>query len=182
MVSYNSKFDAGANNLPQGANLGDTPFPNFTASENLGKMLFFSQRTRCFTCHLGVTFSAQGPRNNGLDLIYEDNGLGEVTGNPQDNGMFKSNSLRNVALTAPFMHDGRFATLEQVIEHYNSGVQAHPNLSPQLRTGQPGGPGSNVPRRLNLNEEEKQALIDFLHTLTDFEMINDEKFADPFNR
>ena len=183
MVSYNSKFDLGMANLQPGQNIGNTPFSNFTPQENMGKALFFSNRTNCATCHGTTNFVAPGARNNGLDLVYEDNGLGEVSGNPQDNGLFKVNSLRNIAITAPFMHDGRFATLEEVIEHYNSGVQAHPNLSPTLRQGQgPGGGGPNggAPRQLNLTEMEKVALIRFLETLTDEVMQEDEKFSDPF--
>lgn len=179
MVSFNSKFDEGMANLQAGQNIGNTPFPNFTGQENMGKALFFSPQTNCATCHGTTNFTAPGARNNGLDLVYEDNGLGIVTGNPQDNGLFKVNSLRNVAVTAPFMHDGRFATLMDVIEHYNSGVQPHPNLSPTLRIGPP---GPNVtPRQLNLSEMQKEALVAFLETLTDEVMAEDEKFSNPFS-
>lgn len=76
--------------------------------------------------------------------------------------------------TAPYMHDGRFSTLEEVIEHYNSGVQDNPNLSPPLRL-----PGGGI-RRLNLNANDKAALVAFLQTLSDDVLINDEKFGDPF--
>ena len=88
-------------------------------------------------------------------------------------------SLRNIELTAPYMHDGRFATLEQVVEFYNSGVVAHPNLSPPLRIP-PGNPGAGQPRRLNLTNQQKAALIAFLRTLTDTSVTTDEKFQDPF--
>lgn len=185
LTSFQTKFDAGFQNFPPGTDLGTTDFPNFTASENQGKALFFSARTNCAACHGTPNFVAPAPRNNGLDATTTDEGVGGVTGNAAELGLFKVNSLRNVALTAPFMHDGRFATLDEVVEHYNSGVQAHPNLSPQLRqpgpNGQPPLPGA-APRRLNLTGEEKQALVDFLHTLTDEPMLTDEKFANPFKQ
>jgi len=82
-------------------------------------------------------------------------------------------SLRNVGLRAPYMHDGRFATLEEVVEHYNSGVQNHPNLDNPLRRN--GGV-----RRLDFSDAEKRALVAFLHTLSDLEMARDPKFSDPF--
>ncbi len=88
--------------------------------------------------------------------------------------LFKVTSLRNVELTAPYMHDGRFATLEQVVEHYNSGVKNHPNLSPQLRL--PNG----QPRLLNLTPQDKAALVAFLKTLTDVSVTTDAKYSNPF--
>lgn len=91
-----------------------------------------------------------------------------------DSGRFKSPSLRNIAVTGPYMHDGRFATLEQVIDHYSSGIQAHPNLLPPLL-----GADGQV-NQFNFNEEEKAALLAFLHTLTDEVMLNDVKFSNPF--
>jgi cytochrome c peroxidase len=91
-------------------------------------------------------------------------------------GLFKVPFLRNVALTAPYMHDGRFATLEAVVEHYNSGIQMHPNLHPLLT--QPLNP--NQPRRLNLSQQEKAALVAFLHTLTDEQFTQETRFSDPF--
>ena len=72
-------------------------------------------------------------RNNGLDLVYTDNGVGKITGRTIDNGKFKSPSLRNVMLTAPYMHDGRFQTIEQVLEHYSTGIKNHPNLDNRLK-------------------------------------------------
>ena len=173
MVSYNAKFDEGMQAIGQ-APFETTPFPNYTESENLGKQLYFSNQTNCATCHGAVSFAAPGPRNNGLDLVYTDNGIGDITGNPQDNALFKVNSLRNIELTPPYMHDGRFETLEEVIEHYNSGVQNHPNLSPTLR----GGGGQ--PRVLNLTQQEKTALVDFLKTLTDNVFTEDIKYSNPF--
>ena len=155
---------------------GTVPFPNFTAAENLGMSLFFDpQRTGCGGCHGTDHFTAPGPRNNGLDLNPIDLGLGGVTGLPTDNGRFKVNSLRNVAVNPPYMHDGRFQTLEEVIEHYNSGVQNHPNLDPPLRL-----PNGQV-RRLNLTQEEKDAMLAFLHTLTDTVFLHDPRWSNPWD-
>jgi len=169
MVSYESKFDEG---LAQVNDIDDN-FPNFTDSENRGKQLFMSNQTRCFDCHATNVFVGDAARNNGLDATITDPGVGGITGNNNDLGEFKVPSLRNIALTGPYMHDGRFETLEEVIEHYNSGVQNNPNLDNRLTQG------NNV-RRLNLSDNDKQALVDFLHTLTDTEFITDEKYADPF--
>lgn len=162
MVSYESKFDEGL----ALTNNAQANFPNFTASENLGKNLFFSNRTRCSDCHDTNAFVGDQARNNGLDAILTDIGAGD--------GEFKTGSLRNIELTGPYMHDGRFATLGEVIDHYNNGVQNSNDLDDRLRVG--GG----MIRRLNLNATERQALIDFLLTLTDNNFISDEKYSDPF--
>lgn len=171
MVSYQSKYDQGRALV---ANTND-PFPNFTTQENMGKGLFNGPGT-CSACHGTDAHIAPGARNNGLDATTTDAGVGGVNGAPNLVGAFKTPSLRNIALNAPYMHDGRFATLEQVIEHYNSGVQNHPNLSPPLRT--PGGTAI----RLNLNQNQKDALLAFLNTLTDNSFATDPKFQDPFVR
>ncbi|RNC89736.1 MAG: cytochrome-c peroxidase [Allomuricauda sp.] len=170
MVSYQSKYDLGRAQV----NDEEANFPNFTASENLGKNLFFSNRTRCSDCHHTNSFVGDAARNNGLDAAFIDLGVGGVTGNNNQVGEFKVNSLRNIALTAPYMHDGRFETLEEVIAHYNNGVQNSPTLDNRLRIN-----NGNV-RRLNLTQVEIQGLVDFLETLTDETFVNDEKFADPF--
>lgn len=171
MVSYQSKFDEGM--ILVGGD-EDEDFPNFSQLENLGKDLFFSGRTQCSNCHKTVVFSGDQARNNGLDAVSIDLGLGDITGNPRDNGKFKVNSLRNIALTAPYMHDGRFETLDEVIEFYNRGIQNNPNLDQRLRTN-----NMNV-RRMNLNTREREALVAFLRTLTDEEFTGDEKFSNPF--
>lgn len=173
IISYRSKYDEGRQIIPT-PNYTNIAFPNFTAQENQGKQLFFSPATNCATCHNGETFTAPGPRNNGLDNPSPDAGVGGINNNPGLIANFKVSSLKSIALTAPYMHDGRFATLEQVIEHYDSGVKPHPNLSPQLRN--PDG----SPRRLNLTAEQKAALVAFLRTLTDNGITNDEKFSNPF--
>jgi cytochrome c peroxidase len=172
LVSFNSKYDTGV----------ATNFTNFTASENRGRGLFFSQRTNCARCHVNsdnngnrAIFQPSRPFNNGLDaaLVNDDNGIGGVTNNQNQNGEFKVGSLRNIELTAPYMHDGRFATLEDVVEHYNSGIQNHPNLDNRLRQG-------GAPRRMNFSEQDKRDLIAFMLTLTDETYITQEKFSNPF--
>ena len=171
IVSTRSKYDLGV----------ASGFRNFTPQENLGRQIFLGQvgNATCAACH-GTDNFVPGPalNNNGLEFPYVDKGVGGITGLPQDNGKFKVPSLRNIELTAPYMHDGRFATLEQVVEFYNSGVVDNPNLSPPLRNppGQP--PGA---RRLNLSTAQKAALVVFLKTLTDTSLATDLKFADPFN-
>lgn len=140
-----------------------------TPLEEQGRRLFFSNRTQCGACHSGLDLVGDRPRNNGLDLdTSADQGAGR--------GRFKAASLRNIEQTAPYMHDGRFATLREVIDHYDSGVQAHVFLDNRLR-----GPNGQ-PRRLNLSENEKAALEAFLRTLTDESLALDERFSDPFIR
>jgi cytochrome c peroxidase len=128
----------------------------------------------CFHCHPsgGGRFTDGILRNNGLDpeSAWTDLGLGGLTGLPQDRAKFKTPSLRNVALTAPYMHDGRFGTLEEVIEHYNSGGHPSTTVDPNMKFTTGG---------LQLTPEKKAQLIAFLHTLTDMEFVNDPAFQDP---
>lgn len=177
MVSYTSKYDIGR---AQVANPG-AMFPNFTPEENMGKNIFFQPiqngGAACFGCHTTEAFIGAniGPQNNGLDATSTtDLGAGAVFPNPNFVGKFKTNSLRNIELSAPYMHDGRFATLEEVIEHYNSGIKAHPNLAPPLKD-----PNGN-PIRLNLTQAQKSALLAFLKTLTDNTIASDPKWSNPF--
>jgi cytochrome c peroxidase len=178
ITSSNAKFDREELN----------GFAGFNTMERMGKDLFFSSRTNCNRCHAAPNFAApdfvggeygsnggtfggggedlRGTANNGLDLVYTDQGLG--------NGKFRIPSLRNIALTAPYMHDGRHKTLEEVIEHYNSGVKPHTHLDKNLRSA------NGTPLRPDLNSLEKQALLAFLHTLTDEKMMHDEKWSNPF--
>ncbi|MCB9598336.1 MAG: cytochrome-c peroxidase [Sandaracinaceae bacterium] len=115
------------------------------------------------------------PANNGL-IDEDDAGRMEITGLAEHDGEFKSPSLRNIELSAPYMHDGRFETLEEVVAFYNSGIEAHPNLDPALRTAGPGG----GPLRLNLDAADQAALVAFLRTLTDDTLATDPRFANPF--
>jgi cytochrome c peroxidase len=170
MASYRSKYDEG---LARAGSVRDD-FAEFSAEENHGKTLFLRH---CAVCHLparqAAVFSLPRPQNNGLDADAraKDLGVADVTFSPFDAGRFKSPSLRNVEHTAPYMHDGRFATLEEVIDHYSNGVKAHPNLDGPLR-----GPGG----RLRLDAREKAALVAFLKTLSDPQFLSDPRFSDPF--
>jgi cytochrome c peroxidase len=171
MVSCRSKYDAG---LAKVSSVRDD-FPNFTVQENRGKALFVSN---CAVCHLpgpDVNFFMIAPANNGLDTDYKttDGGVGDITLHPRDVGRFKSPSLRNVEHTAPYMHDGRFDTLEKVIDHYSKGMKPHPNLDARLR--QP-----DSVRHLHFTDSERAALDAFLRTLTDHAFLADPKFSDPW--
>jgi cytochrome c peroxidase len=173
IISVRSKYDVGVSNN----------FRDFTAQEVLGRQIFLGQvgNATCAACHGTDNFvPGAALNNNGLEFPYVDSGVGAITGNPADNGKFKIPSLRNIELTAPYMHDGRFATLEEVVEFYNSGVVDNPNLSPPLRNP-PGSPNAGQPRRLNLTTEQKAALVAFMKTLTDTSLATDTKFSDPFN-
>lgn len=177
MVSVSSRYDEGR----QAVNSPTTNFPNFTASENNGKRLFFLPKqlggAGCVGCHSTEAFinPDNGPTNNGLDAASTDDlGVYEAIPNPAFLGTFKVPSLKNIAVSAPYMHDGRFATLGEVIDHYNSGVQNHPTLGIALRDQ------NGNPQRLNLSEQEKQDLVNFLESLTDESLLSDVRFSDPF--
>lgn len=172
IVSYQSPYDIAVAATP-GPPTGD--LIGFTDQQNEGKDIYENAaRGACAGCHGTPLQIAVEPKSNGLDQNPTDIGYGEVTGLLGDYGKFKTPSLRNIELTAPYMHDGRFATLEEVIEHYNSGVENHANLSPPLRL-----PNGEV-RRLNLTQAEKDALLAFLLTLTDNTLATEEKYSDPF--
>lgn len=163
IVSVQSKYDLGE----------ASDFSNFTDQELQGRRLF-NGRARCATCHSGPNFVGTRIENNGLEYPYVDEGVGGVTGRDRDLGKFKMSSLRNVERTAPYMHDGRFTTLEEVVNHYDSGVVDNPNLGLPLRED------DGTVRQLNLTEAEKGALVTFLLTLTDEVVLTDSKFSDPF--
>lgn len=164
LVSGNTRVDDRLNNKP-----------GLTPSESVGLALFIGEVADCWHCHPAENrlFTDDAFRNNGLDSTFEaDRGRAEVTGSQFDEGKFKVPSLRNIALTAPYMHDGRFETLEEVIEHYESGGHPSPTLDPQMMHSGVG---------IGLSQEEKEALVDFLEALTDEEFINNPAFSDPFN-
>jgi cytochrome c peroxidase len=167
MVSFRSEYDVGLTE----AGAVNAPFANFTAQENRGKTLFLQ---RCATCHLtggqSAHFFMNRPMNNGLDadIRRSDGGVGDITFSVSQLGLFKSPSLRNVEFTGPYMHDGRFSTLDQVIDHYSRGIKQHPNLEGRLR------------RPMNFNNSDKAALVAFLRTLTDVQFLTDPKYSDPF--
>lgn len=181
ILSYRSKYDVGMALVTS----NDVDFPNFTAQENLGKRIFLDGTNQCRKCHMKsgtstdpnyAIFTQDTPTNNGLDagLDNDDDGIGGATGNTAENGVFKAPTLRNIMVTAPYMHDGRFATMDEVLDFYASGIQPHPNLNRILTLG------DGSPRRIVFTPEQRQALVAFFHTLTDEELLADPKFADPF--
>jgi cytochrome c peroxidase len=168
--------------------------------EKQGMKLFYT-KARCGTCHKPEQNGSgyfTSFANIGLDINYADPGVGSLPGSSNLNGVFKIPNLKNVALTAPYMHDGRFSTLEQVIDHYNHGIKPNPNLSIELSnlnletidslqnlpsfstTLTMNGGLTLEPIKLGLSVEEKAALKAFLLTLTDEEITRDIKFSDPF--
>ena len=170
MITVDSKFDR-AMNIEREAR---KDFKLFSDQENLGKNLYINHCANCHGENMVTTTTKNA--NNGLDMVYQDKGIGGRTFKEHDNGKFKVPMLRNVELTGPYMHDGRFETLEEVVEHYSSGVQAHQNLSIMLKDQD----DETKARHLNLNGEEKEALIAFLKTLTDPAFTQAERYSDPF--
>lgn len=177
IVSYQSKYDIGR----AAVNNPNQPFTNFTAQENQGKQLFFTPIPQggggCAGCHGTEAFVSARPENNGIDATSTtDLGVGGASTPIRPNliGHFKNSSIRNIELTAPYMHDGRFATLEQVVEHYNSGIKAHPNLSGILKDA------NGNPVRLNFSTAQKNALVAFMKTLTDNSLATEARWSNPF--
>lgn len=169
MISSDSRWDRAYAQVfgPGAPNRAlDQALPGFSASEQRGRQLFMNGRNNggvgCAACHQPPTFALNGNSDsNGLDA-------GETT-------IFKSPSLKNVGLSQFFMHDGRFTSLRQVVDHYADGVQPGPALDNRLQQG-------GNPRRLNLSNADRQALVDFMLTLTDETLNADPKFSDPFIR
>lgn len=161
LISGNSRFDQYLNGQI-----------SLTPQEIDGFNVFMTEtRGDCFHCH----GSASNPlwtdnifHNNGLDATFTDNGLGIVTGNPADNGKFKTPSLRNLAYTAPYMHDGRFATLDEVINYYSEGLQNSSTISPLLKYIGQGG--------VQLTPSDKASLKAFLLSLSDSSFVNNPAF------
>lgn len=174
MISGKSKYDIMykyENNLPFDA--GDQEiYQSVTASEWAGYDLFKSLNgADCFHCHNGPLMQVKKFSNNGLDAAFADIGYGKVSGNANDNGKFKVPTLRNIALSAPYMHDGRFQTLDEVIEHYSTGVVLSPSIDPLIEYANQGG--------VQLDAFEKDLLKQFLMTLTDYEFVNNPDFKAP---
>ncbi len=182
LVSNTAKYD-------EGRSMVNSPlldFPNFTDQENHGKQLFYARdlvAPSCSSCHLSEAFvgplvapnGTTSGTNNGLDAMStEDLGVFETTGLNGHRGKFKVPSLRNVSLRPPYMHDGRFSTLDEVLDHYSTGIQNHPTLQPFLRDD------NGDPVKYNFTMIEKDALKAFLGTLTDAEFVTDVRFSNPF--
>lgn len=179
--SKESRFDK---NVSENRNFMTSPDRlDFTLSEQRGKLLFSNH---CNQCHLvtsattadGQFLFRREMTNNGLDKIYKDQGKGSIAGfeDAEYQGVFKVPDLRNIALTGPYMHDGRFATLDDVIDHYSHGVKDHKNLGSFLKDD------SGEAMQLNFTDRNKKDLINFLNTLTDPELITAEKWSDPFRQ
>jgi cytochrome c peroxidase len=156
LTSFDSRFDRAARGEEK-----------LSAQEQRGLKLFMTEYdprreqygADCFHCHGGPLFQSQSFANNGLDSEFADPGRAKVTGKASDQGKFATPSLRNVALTAPYMHDGRFQSLEEVVNHYSSGVKRSATLDPNLAKHPDTG--------IQLSAEDQSALVAFLRTLTD---------------
>jgi cytochrome c peroxidase len=161
LVSAGSRFDAVF------ATGGAPDYSRLSEPEREGLRLFNDAgRAGCVNCHRTIAQIADRANNIGLDAVSVDRGAGS--------GRFKPPSLRNVAVRPPYMHDGRFATLREVVEFYDSGIMDNPDLDPRLRA--PDG----TPKRLHLEPKEREALVAFLNTLTDPAFLRAEKFSNPF--
>lgn len=174
MISGESKYDIMykfENGLPLSSQ-EEVIWQNISNEEWAGFDLFKSLNgADCIHCHSGPLAQVQKFSNNGLDGAFSDLGREEVTGNVNDRGKFKVPTLRNIALSGPYMHDGRFQTLDEVIDHYSSGVIQSPTLDPLMEFASQGG--------VQLDDFEKGLLKDFLNTLTDYNFINNPAFSDP---
>lgn len=171
LISANSKYDSV---LQQKAYFSSAELKGFELATDMSM-------GDCLHCHtvdsdpMGTTL---GFSNNGLDDIqnpnnYKDKGVGAITGNIKDNGKFRIPSLRNIALTAPYMHDGRFTTLKEVLDFYSEGVHSSANVDSKMGMAYKGG--------VHLTEDEKYFIITFLSTLTDSVFVKEPAFGNPFN-
>lgn len=174
MISANSKYDVMykyANNMQL------TPseyqiYQTVSIQEWAGYDLFQSLNgADCFHCHNGALMQVQRYSNNGLDATFSDLGRGAVTGTTSDNGTFKIPSLRNIEFTAPYMHDGRFNTLDEVINHYSHQIKISPTIDPMIEFAFQGG--------VQLDANEKSLLKAFLLTMTDHSFFTNPAFSDP---
>ncbi len=156
LTSFDSKFDRAFRGEAQLSDEEKRGFELFMTEFDPRREQYGAD---CFHCHGGALFQSQTFANNGLDAAFKDLGRAKVTGRSADEGKFSTPSLRNIALTGPYMHDGRFATLEEVVEHYSSGVKRSATLDPNLAKHPDGG--------LRLSKQDKAALVAFLRTLTD---------------
>lgn len=154
---------------------GNSPYDAFffqnknqvlSPQQKAGLELFNSDKTNCFQCHSGFNFSNYAFENNGLYEEYMDSGRFRLTNDEADVALFKTPSLRNVAITAPYMHDGSMHSLKEVVAHYNSGGENHPHKNQLIKP-------------LNLSEQEQENLIAFLQSLTDESFINNKHFQKP---
>jgi cytochrome c peroxidase len=158
MVSANSRYDKFIRN--EGGVL---------TTEELEGMAVFENK--CSSCHAGVLFSDFSYRNNGISSEFTDEGRARITESEEDLGKFRVPTLRNIALTAPYMHNAKFKTLEEVLDHYTGAVHNTPTLDPAFT--------QNGRLGLEISDDEKKKIIAFLRTLTDREFVSDERFHNP---
>jgi cytochrome c peroxidase len=165
---------------------GTTPPSNIV---EMGQFLFHT-KYNCAKCHDqkdNANPQQTGPYSNpvepsvamfniGLDQIYSDQGLGQLTGLAGDNGLFKVPTLQNISVTGPYMHDGRFKTLGEVLDHYSHDIKANQNLSPEFRNV------DGTPKKLNILPAEKNAIIAFLNTLRNENFLTSPMYSDPFKK
>jgi cytochrome c peroxidase len=172
IISFQSKYD-------KGRNLTSNPiadFPNFSTQENEGKKIFMTnEKVNCSGCHTTDVFILDNARNNGTKIDNPDVGTFIHTQNQQDIGRFKAPTLKNCMQRHRFMHDGNILGIDALIEHYNHGILPNPNLDNHLLDI-----STNSPSVMNLTPNEVNALKAFLETLTDYEIIKDEKYSNPF--
>ncbi|WP_028890042.1 cytochrome-c peroxidase [Tenacibaculum ovolyticum] len=163
LISGNSKFDRHL--------LGKT---QLSPEEQNGFDVFMDEtRGDCFHCHgsnNNPLWTDNKFHNNGLDAVLTDLGLGKVTGDPNDNGKFKTPSIRNLKFTAPYMHDGRFNTLDEVIDHYSTGLKSSPTIDPLMKKVKQGG--------VNITNKDKADLKAFLLSLSDNDFVNNLNFQE----
>lgn len=137
------------------------------STQELKGLNLFEQH--CTSCHTGILFTNQGYHNNGIDSVFSDSGRALISANPLDIGKFKVPSLRNIAVTPPYMHNAKFQTLEEVLQHYATAVKPSTTLDPLLVQ-------SNGTRGIALTGEEQRAIVAFLKTLTDDDFLHDPLF------
>lgn len=161
MISSNSKWDRYLKGEVQ-----------LTQAESKGFEIFFTEKGDCFHCHTTILYTDNLFHNNGLDSAFVDKGLFDATGLANDIGKFKSPTLRNLEFTAPYMHDGRFETLEEVIQFYSHEVKFSPTVDPLMKKVNQGG--------IQLTDDEKESLLAFLKTLSDPSFNDNPEFSNPF--
>ena len=192
LLSFNSRFDRYAYHQDDSA---------LSAQELLGLNLFFSEKLECHHCHGGFNFTQATSHerqpldrrpfhNTGLYYVsrpdladngypQQDTGLAEVTQNPADDGRFRAPTLRNVAYSAPYMHDGSLATLDDVIDFYAAGGLVR-DVNGELSDGRQHPLKSSFVRGFELTADEKQALLAFLHSLSDEQFVNNPAYSNPW--
>ena len=167
VLSYEAPFDKAATQTGGNSwSLINSDMVGLSVQENDGRAVYAAN---CSSCHGNIITLGKATANNGLEMEYADQGVGALTGNSQQMGVFKVPHLRNIGLSAPYMHDGRFADLDEVIEHYSSGIKGHQNLDSALPVG-----------GFNFTAQEKEDLKAFLGTLSDTEFTQKEIYSSPF--